>query len=263
MGFRKRFLASLLCIGLLSGVLGCGQSDEAEISREIQDSIPEKEWVQGDAAVLLSGSSSSPAYSDGLRMDNGKDPYMATIRERLELEAPEGYLAFEASGASEENALLFATQRSFLGMSVGGIFAKWFWKTDGDRMTGQQSIAAVDVYGAKAKFEADAKPYVSDPDKAGMVVEVGGVAGQGGYVLRNGGASSEAPTGISIIGEGSRLLASYDIPAEAGGTDIMADKDFNLYVLNENRECRIYNPEGNIITEDRSFAGDGRYTART
>lgn len=214
----KRILAALLCVGLISGtLLGCGKDDNVATGQENtqqgngNENISEKVPVQEGASVLLSGISSSPAYSGGLQTDNGKDPYMATIRERLELEDPEEYLEYEAS-RDPEDTTVNVSRVPFLGMSVGGLFTKWFWRTEDGEMTGKQVIAAVDVYGAKAEFEADAKPYAPDLDEIGMVVSAGGMAGRDGYVLCN--YDSATMMGINVIGEEGRLLARYELPIE-------------------------------------------------
>ncbi len=263
MGLKRRLLTALLCFGLLTGASGCGREagtvadqENARQGTVSEEGLKQEEIAQG-ASVLLSGSSASPVYSGDLRVDNGKDPYMAVVREKLEQleqEDPEEYL--EQKSIREDDKLVSKYSLTFIGTYIGGMFTKWFWRTGDDKGDGKTGVAAVDVYGAKAAFDADVKPYAADPDRTGMVVKVGGMAGRGGYVFLNLGYSAQDPEGVTIFGEGGKLLKQYEIPPSDGG--IMADKDFNLYLV-DSEICQVYSPEGELILEDDGMADrDGK-----
>lgn len=252
---KSRFLAALLCIGLTVNILGCGDGCSQDINPlAVQPNVTADTLLsQKGVSDLLSGSASSPVYSSSLQVDNGKDQYMAAIRENLVPEAPAAYL--EYAETLPEDTPSYMTSRSFLGRSAGGLFTKWFWQTADGKVTGRQEITASDIYGANVSFEADAKPYSPDPEKTGMVVSVGGMSGMDGYVLRNLGGNAGTPDGISIIGEKGILLQRYEIPHEVGDGDMMSDKDFNLYVIDENRTLHVYHPNGTEIMTDTDNMG--------
>ncbi len=255
---NKKVLAGLLCAVFMIGCSGCSSDVNSTAAPEDTQQAENTASGQGEIPALPASPASS-AYANGMRIDNGKELYTATVREILTLEAPEEYTAAKneynekahiSSTESEtaDGSMLIATSGNyFAGMSGGGLFQKWFW---GGYPNNQGKMLVFDTKGNRIQTQPDAEPY--SPAPAGMVTSIGCIAGQNGYVWTHLYDHTTEISGIVMMDNTGAPLAHLDVPTTATNPEIMGDKNLNYYTYNPTeRACLIYDKEGELLVEDR------------